>query len=165
MADLSIRPARVDDADAISSIYDWHARTGTATFDLDGPTSDEWAEKLSQISSRDWPFLVAEKAGRVIAYAFVTQFRDRPAYAASCEDSIYVDHEHVGKGVGRSLLDRLLIAASNSGFKQMIAVVGGAEPASIALHARLGFIERGRMKGVGRKFGRDLDTVYLQRSL
>ncbi len=165
MADISIRYALTADANEIAAIYDWHARTGTATFDLDGPPADEWSIKLTQITTRGWPFLVAERSGRVIAYAFVTQFRDRPAYSASCEDSIYVNHEHVGKGIGQRLLEQLLIEARDCGFKQMIAVVGGAEPASIALHARLGFVERGRMKDVGRKFGRDLDTVYLQRTL
>jgi L-amino acid N-acyltransferase YncA len=71
----------------------------------------------------------------------------------------------VGKGIGSVLLADLVDAARACGFEQMIAVIGGGEPASIALHAKLGFVERGRMKDVGYKFGRKLDTVYMQRSL
>jgi phosphinothricin acetyltransferase len=63
------------------------------------------------------------------------------------------------------LLEALIDASRAAGFEQMIAVVGGAEPASVALHLRCGFVERGRMKDVGVKFGRKLDTVYLQLSL
>jgi len=101
----------------------------------------------------------------VLAYAYATQFRDRPAYAHTCENSIYVAPDAVGHGIGRRLLSALIEAARNAGFEQMIAVIGGGEPSSVALHSKLGFEERGRMKEVGIKFGRKLDTVYMQLSL
>jgi phosphinothricin acetyltransferase len=63
------------------------------------------------------------------------------------------------------LLVRLIAEARDAGFEQMIGVIGGAEPASVALHARAGFVEAGRMRSVGRKFGRLLDTLYMQRGL
>ena len=72
---------------------------------------------------------------------------------------------HVGQGIGTALLGALLTAARDAGFRQMVAVIGGGEPASIALHARLGFRPAGRMEAVGRKFGRWLDTVYMQAAL
>src|SRR4029079_17856283 len=98
-------------------------------------------------------------------YAYATQFRDRPAYAWTCENSIYVRADRIGQGIGRPLLEALIEAARDAGFRQMIAVVGGGEPASVALHLRCGFREAGRMKTVGFKFGKWLDTVYMQRSL
>lgn len=101
----------------------------------------------------------------MLAYAYATQFRDRPAYARTCEDSIYVAEDHRGRGIGRLLLAELLKQAQACGFEQMIAVIGGGEPASVALHSGLGFVESGRMRDVGFKFGRRLDTVYMQRSL
>ena len=103
--------------------------------------------------------------GEVIGYAYATQFRDRPAYASSCENSIYLHPDHCGQGFGTLLLAALVEAAERAGFRQMIAVIGGAEPASVALHARAGFVEAGRMRSVGRKFGRWLDTLYMQRPL
>lgn len=160
-----IRAAIPADAGAIAAIYDHHVRTGTASFDYDGPSAAEWADKIAMIMARDWPFLVAEVDGTVAGYAYASQFRDRPAYARTCEDSVYVHPGHIGKGVGRSLLEHLIAASRAYGFEQMIAVVGGGEPASVALHQRRGFVERGRMLAVGFKFGRRLDTVYLQLGL
>lgn len=160
-----IRAATPADAARIAAIYDHHARTGTASFDSAGPDAAAWAAKVADVLAHGWPFLVTEEAGEVIAYAYATQFRDRPAYRFTCEDSIYVDPEHIGKGVGRQLLTALVEAARTAGFEQMIGVVGGGELASVALHEKLGFEERGRMRDVGVKFGRKLDTVYLQLTL
>ena len=165
MSEPRVRPAAASDSAAIAAIYDHHVRNGTASFDSEGPPADEWARKIAALAERGWPFLVAERDGAVAGYAYVTQFRDRPAYAHSCEDSIYVAPAYEGQGVGKRLLAALLEEARAAGFEQVIAVIGGAEPASVALHSRLGFVERGRMKDVGVKFGRKLDTVYLQLSL
>lgn len=165
MSGLAVRPATRADADDVAAIYHHHALHGTATFDLEGHAVDFWAEKIADVQERGWPFLVATDDAVVAGYAYATQFRDRLAYAHSCEDSIYVAPDRLGKGVGSMLLAALIEAARAAGFKQMLAVVGGAEPASLALHEKLGFIERGRMRDVGYKFGRYLDTVYLQLTL
>jgi L-amino acid N-acyltransferase YncA len=165
LPDLAIRPARVDDAQAIAAIYAWHVANGTGTFDTAAPDAAAWAEKIADFTARGFPFLVAERGGAVIAHAYAARFRDRAAYAHTCEDSIYVAHEARGGGVGSVLLSALIAAARASGFEQMLAVVGGGEPASVALHARCGFVHAGRMRNVGRKFGRLLDTVYMQRDL
>ena len=110
-------------------------------------------------------FLVAQEGSELLGYAYATPFRDRPAYQYTCENSIYLHHEARGRGLGTALLGALIDQAQATGYRQMIAVVGGAEPASIALHTKLGFEQRGTMQSVGRKFGRWLDTVYMQRSL
>jgi phosphinothricin acetyltransferase len=117
------------------------------------------------VIERGWPFLVAERDGAVAGYAYATLFRDRAAYAQTCEDSIYVADAARGGGVGSALLAGLVKAARVCGFQQMIAVIGGGEPASVALHAKSGFVHAGRLRNVGRKFGRLLDTVYMQRDL
>lgn len=162
MPDLAIRPARGDDAQAIAAIYAWHVANGTATFDTAAPEAEAWEEKLADFAARGLPFLVAEREGRVIAYAYAARFRDRAAYAHTCEDSIYVSHEARGLGIGSMVLPALLDAARAAGFEQMLAVIGGGEPASVALHSKCGFVHAGRMRNVGRKFGRLLDTVYMQ---
>lgn len=162
MPDVTIRPARNSDAQAIAAIYEWHVANGTATFDTIAPDAAAWAQKIADFIARGFPFLAAEGSGRVLAYAYAARFRDRAAYAHTCEDSIYVAQDARGRGLGTLLLTALIKAAQVEGFEQMIAVIGGGEPASVALHGRCGFVEAGRMRNVGKKFGRLLDTVYMQ---
>ena len=165
MPDVVIRPARTSDAQAIAAIYAWHVANGTATFDTAAPDVAAWAGKIADCAVRQFPFLVAERSGEAVAYAYATRFRDRAAYAHTCEDSIYVAHDARGRGIGAALLPALIAAARGAGFQQMIAVIGGGEPASVALHGKCGFVHAGRMRNVGFKFGRLLDTVYMQRDL
>jgi L-amino acid N-acyltransferase YncA len=165
MTDHCIRPVRPDDAASIAAIYAHHVLHGTATFDTEPPEVAAWCEKIASIAARGWPFVVAEQDGSLAGYAYATQFRDRPAYAGTCENSIYLAPDHIGRGIGSRLLPALIEAAHQAGFRQMIAVIGGSEPASVALHAKCGFVHAGRMVGVGRKFDRILDTVYMQCAL
>jgi L-amino acid N-acyltransferase YncA len=165
VTEIKIRLATTGDAAAVAAIYAHHVAHGTASFDTEPRSTADMAAKISDCADRGWPFLVAERDGNRVGYAYATQFRDRPAYRTTCENSIYLDPAHLGQGIGTRLLDALIEAATEAGFRQMIAVIGGAEPASVALHARAGFAEAGRMRAVGRKHGRWLDTLYMQRSL
>jgi phosphinothricin acetyltransferase len=162
---LAIRPAQLADAAAVAAIYAHHVAHGTASFDTTPRSEGDTAAKIVECGKSGWPFLVADHEGQVVGYAYATQFRDRPAYKSTCENSIYVSPAHVGRGVGTALLSALIAAAERAGFRQMIAVIGGAEAASVALHSRAGFVEAGRMRSVGRKFGRWLDTLYMQKAL
>jgi L-amino acid N-acyltransferase YncA len=165
LPDLIVRPACPEDAQAVCSLYAWHVAHGTATFDLHAPDVAAWERKIGEVCARGWTFLVAERDGDVLGYAYATQFRDRAAYAKTCENSIYVADAARGRGVGSALLAALVKGACACGFEQMIAVIGGGEPASVALHAKGGFVEAGRLRKVGHKLGRVLDTVYMQRDL
>ena len=160
--DLTIRDAAEDDAGTIAAIYAHHVLHGTASYDLDPPPAEFHRDKIRRIAAAGWPFLVAEVGGEVAGYAYVTQFRDRAAYRFTAENSIYVHPDRMGRGVGKTLLKALLDRASAYGFRTIIAVIGGAEPASIALHAALGFREAGRLNAVGWKKERWLDSVYMQ---
>lgn len=162
---VTVRSVRRNDATAVSDIYAHHVRHGVASFDQEGLSEAETLNKITQITSRTWPFLVAEQQEQVVGYAYATQFRDRRAYAYACENSIYVAPMYLGQGIGRQLMAGLLQAAETAGFRQMIGVIGGADPASVGLHTALGFRESGRLTSVGHKFGRWLDTVYMQRAL
>lgn len=160
-----IRAALRSDASAIQAIYAHHVLHGTATFDTEPPDMLFWEQKIAALAECGWPFLVAEKGGEVAGYCYATQIRERPAYAPCCEDSIYVRVNSIGQGIGTRLLAALINVAREVGFEQMVAVIGGGEPASVALHTKLGFTEVGRLKNVGFKFGRYLDSVYMQRTL
>ena len=165
LTNLAIRTARAADAEAIARIYAHHVQHGTASFDAIPRTPVQTEEKIRNILSKEWPFIVAEHAETIMGYAYVTGFRDRPAYGYTCEDSIYVNPAFVGQGVGVQLMRALMEQASDCGFRQMIAVIGGGEPASVALHRKMGFTHAGRLRNVGRKFGCWLETVYMQAEL
>ena len=162
---MIVRPAAPGDAAAIAAIYAHHVAHGTASFDTEPRSIDVTAAKIAEHDGRGWPFLAAEVDGGVVGYAYANQFRDRPAYRYACEDSIYIAADSHGQGIGTALLTALIASAEEQGFRQMIAVIGGGEAASVALHAKCGFTHAGRMRSVGHKFGRWLDTVYMQRAL
>jgi phosphinothricin acetyltransferase len=163
--EIVIRDVSETDAARIAEIYGHHVLHGTASYEVEPPSVTETIEKIRRIKARGWPFLVAEAEGDVAGYAYATQFRDRAAYRFTAEDSIYVDVQRMGAGIGKALLQALMKRSSAGGFRTMVAVIGGAEPGSIGLHAGLGFVEVGRLKQVGFKFGRWLDSVYMQLEL
>lgn len=163
--DVAIRKVEDSDAGAIAAIYAHHVLNGTATYDVDPPSIDQTLAKIRRVTGESWPFIVAEVEGLVAGYAYATQFRDRAAYRFTAEDSIYVHPEMTGRGVGKALLRALIDQSLAYGFRTIIAVIGGAEPASIAVHASCGFREMGRLKGVGFKFDRWLDSLYMQLEL
>jgi phosphinothricin acetyltransferase len=165
MGELRIRDVSETDAEAIAAIYGHHVLHGTASYDLEPPPAEFHRDKIRRIAAAGWPFLVAETEEQVAGYAYVTQFRDRAAYRFTAEDSIYVHPERMGRGIGKALLEALLERSAANGFRTIVAVIGGAEPASVRLHASCGFVEVGRLRGVGFKFGRWLDSVYMQRDL
>jgi L-amino acid N-acyltransferase YncA len=160
-----IRDARESDSEAVHAIYAHHVLHGTASYDIEPPSLEDISRKMRWIFGGGWPFLVAEEDGAVVGYAYSTQFRDRAAYRFTCENSIYVHPDWTGRGIGKALLPALLDSSSAYGFRTMIAVIGGAEPSSIGLHAACGFAEVGRLKAVGWKKERWLDNVYMQRNL
>ncbi|MCA1661254.1 MAG: N-acetyltransferase family protein [Novosphingobium sp.] len=161
-----IEPATRADAAAVAAIYAHHVLHGTASFETKPPTETQMAARLRKVLDAGEPWLVARDAtDEVIGYAYASRFRDRPAYRYACENSVYIRHDRRGEGIGRALLANLIVAAERCGFRQMIAVIGGAEAPSERLHAACGFVEAGRMRGVGRKGGRWLDTLYMQRAL
>ncbi|CAN5332030.1 GNAT family N-acetyltransferase [soil metagenome] len=163
VAALTIRPVAAEDATTIAAIYAVHVANGIATFDTKAPSVSETGAKISRITASGWPFIVAEIKGVVVGYAYATQFRDRAAYAATCENSIYIAEANRGQGIGKALIVALINDSEKAGFRQMIAVI--SDPASVDFHAKFGFRAVGQMHAVGRKFGRWLDTYYLQREL
>ena len=162
---MEIRCVDERDAEAICGIYAHHVVTGTASFDYDPPPVEFHLRKIRRIAAAGWPFLVAEEGDQLVGYAYLTQFRDRDAYRFAAEDSIYVRPDAMGRGVGTGLLRALLQHGSVFGFRTVIAVIGGAEPGSVALHANCGFRDVGRLRAIGWKHNRWLDSVYMQAEL
>jgi phosphinothricin acetyltransferase len=164
-APFVIAPATPDDAAGIAAIYAHHVLHGTATFETVPPGKAEIAARMARLREAGLPWLVAKERGEVLGYAYAAQFHARPAYRFTCENSIYIDRRRIGRGLGTALLGALLDASAQAGMRQMIALIAGTEPASLALHERFGFARCGELKSVGRKHGQWLDVIYMQRAL
>lgn len=163
---FTIRPATPADLPFITEIYRESVLNGIASYEITPPSEHEMTSRFSAITSQDYPYTAAiSEDGSLLGYAYGSAFRTRPAYRWIVEDSIYLAPAARGKGVGKALLADLIERATALGFRQMVAVVGGAHPASVALHRSAGFEETGLLKGTGYKHGRWLDTMIMQRQL
>jgi phosphinothricin acetyltransferase len=163
---LLIRPSTPADLPAISAIYAEAVLHGTGTFELDPPDQAEMARRREDVVGKGLPWLVGERDGRVLGYAYANTFRPRKAYRFCLEDSIYLHPDARGQGLGKLLLTELLARCEAAGARQMLAVIGdAANTGSIGVHAALGFEHTGVLKASGWKFDRWLDVVLMQRAL
>jgi L-amino acid N-acyltransferase YncA len=163
---VSLRTATAADIAAITRIYADAVAHGTASFELEPPDVAEMARRQQALVTRNFPYIIAERDGAVVGYAYAGPYRDRRAYDWCVEDSLYIAPEFHRQGIGRLLLTRLIAESEARGFRQMIGVVGdSANTASIAVHAAVGFRLIGNFQSIGFKHGRWLDTVLMQRAL
>ena len=161
-----VRPAMETDFAAIAAIYSYYVHSSAATFETGPPSADEMLRRWSDLASRGFPYIVAELNGHVAGYAYASPWRPRPAYRYTVEDSVYVHRDCAGRGLGRLLLSRLIELCGATGYRQMIAVIGGRDnAASIRLHESFGFRPVGVLEEVGFKFDTWIDTVLMQRRL
>jgi L-amino acid N-acyltransferase len=161
---MEVRVARLEDAEAMRAIYNVEVETSTVTFDL---VPRSLADQRAWLAARSGAHtaLVAVDDGEIIGFGSLSPYRDRPAYSTSVENSVYVHRDHQGRGVGKLLLTALVQAAQASGFHAVFARIVGGHEASIGLHQALGFEVVGTEREVGRKFGRWLDVVVMERLL
>jgi phosphinothricin acetyltransferase len=145
-------------------MYNVEVLGSTATFDLVPRTPEEQLAWMSEHRGPH-PAIVAVDDDSVLGFGSLSAFRNRPAYATTVEDSVYVDAAGRGAGVGRALLEELMALANQHGFHAVIARIGGGNEASIRLHLACGFEMVGVERQVGRKFNRWLDVSVLQRLL
>jgi len=166
MSGLIVRASTEADLARCTEIYRHHVLHGTASFEIDPPDLAEMGRRRAAVLELGLPHLVAERDGDILGYAYAGRWRPRPAYEFSVEDSIYIDKDAVGRGVGRALLPVLVEQCTALGKRQMVAVIGdSAQTPSIRLHASCGFEMIGTIKSIGFKFGRWLDSVLMQRAL
>ena len=161
---MQVRLATLGDAEAIRAIYNVEVLESTVTFDLVPRSLSDQQEWMTARSGAH-AVVVAEEGGTVLGFASLSPYKERPAYRTTVEDSIYVGRDHQGRGVGKAMLAELLTLATQHGFHAAMARIVGGHEASIALHQGAGFSVVGTEREVGRKFGRWLDVVVMQRLL
>jgi phosphinothricin acetyltransferase len=161
---VTVRLAERRDAEAIREIYNREVLEGTNTFDMVPRSLDDQIRWIDEHSGGH-PALVAVDGEDVLGFGSLSRFRDRPAYAPTVEDTVYVDPAHQRAGVGRAVLLELVGLAKAHGFHSVIARIVGGNEVSIRLHEACGFVVVGTEVEVGRKFGQWLDVVEMQRML
>lgn len=162
---LTVRLAERRDATGIRAIYNAEIGESTATFDMVSRTLDEQVEWIDQHSGGHPAVVAVDGDGDVIGFGSLSPFRSRPAYATTVEDTVYVRRDRRGTGVGRILLEELVRLGGAHGFHCVIARIVDGNSGSVALHEACGFELVGVEREVGRKFGRWLDVVEMQRML
>lgn len=158
-----IRTATPEDGAAVLAIYAPEVRSSVATFELDPPSASEMRSRIVAVSAT-YPWLVFEGSGRVVGYAYAAAYHSRPAYAWTCEVSVYVGEGARGTGAGKALLRELLARLTGAGFVNVIARIALPNDASVRLFESHGFERIGTARGVGYKLGRwvDVDEWQLQ---
>ena len=159
-----IRPAELADSKEINRIYNYYVRASTCTWHL---TEETLENRKNWFKSRSpaHPVIVAELGDKVVGWGSISTYNSRQGWAATVEDSVFVDPDFHRQGIGKRLLQALLKLAEELGHQSVIARISGEQDASIRLHESVGFKQAGLLQGVGKKFSKELDCVYMLKSL
>jgi L-amino acid N-acyltransferase YncA len=159
---LNMRDARVDDAEAIASIYNHYVLTTAISFEETEVSAIDMAGRIADVQAAGLPWLVAEIDGVIAGYAYATKWRVRHAYRFSVESSVYLDHRRAGQGVGSALYRVVLDRLRTGGYHLAIGGIALPNTASVALHEKMGFVKVAHFSEVGFKFGKWTDVGYWQ---
>lgn len=162
---MHIRPALSTDAAAIAAIYNHYIVTTTISFEETPVDAADIAQRMASVDTAGLPYLVAEEDGNVAGYAYATPWRVRRAYRSSVETSVYVRDGQHARGLGTALYRALLCRLTDGGYHLAIGGIAQPNPASVALHEKLGFEKVAHFREVGNKFNQWVDVGYWQRIL
>lgn len=158
---VTLRAATEADLVAINDIYNHYVQNSTCTYQ-EAPETLAGRRQWFQHHGGPHPVTVAQADGVVVGWGSLSPFHPRSAFRHTVENSVYVHHQHQGRGIGSALLEDLINRARTSGHRAIIAAIDSTQAPSLALHAKFHFLEAGRLRRVGLKFGRWLDVVYLE---
>jgi L-amino acid N-acyltransferase YncA len=159
---IRVRAATADDAEAVARIYGYYVLHTTISFEAQPVSPSEMAERITEVLSGSLPWVVAERAGQVVGYAYACKWKGRCAYRYSVETSVYLDPEFTGRGIGTQLYRELLAMLRDRSIHVAIGGIALPNAASVALHERLGFSKVAHFKQVGYKFEQWIDVGYWQ---
>lgn len=157
-----IRNVTPDDARRIAQIYNYYIEQTIITFEYDCVSEDDIKNRILKIQSKGYPFIVYEEKNRVIGYAYLNNWRERAAYDITLETSIYLDHNIIGKGIGKTLYKELITKSKSIGIHSLIGVISLPNESSQRLHRNLGFNLIGNFKESGVKFDKLIDVEFWQ---
>lgn len=153
-----IRRVKPQDAKAITDIYNEYVLHSVATFDTEPVREEEMRARITEISSR-FPYFVYEEDKEIAGYCYAHTWKERSAYRYTLETTVYLSSGYTGKGIGTLLMQKLIEACREKGYRALIACITEGNEASNMLHERLGFKQVSRFKKVGLKFDRWLDVI------
>ena len=169
--ELKIRNARIEDAERLVEIYAYYVRNTAVSFEYKVPSVSEFSERIRK-TMEQYPYLVCEKQGRVIGYAYAGAYSIREAYAWTATSSIYIDYTFRRQGAGARLYEALEDRLRKQGIVNLLAGVAYSEKEDVFLshdscqfHLKQGYIQVARMRGIGKKFDRWYDLLWMQKRL
>ena len=169
--DITIRKANADDAQKLVEVYRYFVEKTAITYEYDVPTVEEFKNRIINIT-KCYPYLVAERRGEIIGYAYTSAFHVRKAYEWSAEMSIYLSDKCQGQGLGRKLYEILENISKRQGITNLYACIGAPEVEdeyltnnSIHFHEHMGYKLIGRFTKCGNKFGRWYDMVWMEKHI
>jgi L-amino acid N-acyltransferase YncA len=161
----TIRNATTADAASIADIYNHYVTNTVVTFEEEPVSPAEMAGRIEEVTSASLPWLVAERGGRVLGYAYASQWKGRAAYRFTKEITVYVGQRALGQGLGSRLYTALFPILADRGIHTVLGGIALPNPASVALHEKFGLAKVAHLEEVGFKFGQWIDVGYWQRTL
>lgn len=153
-----IRRVKLQDAKAITTIYNEYVEHSVVTFDTEPLREEDMRSRIAEIAAR-FPYFVYEEDGRVTGYCYAHLWKERDAYKHTLETTVYMAPGYLGKGIGKMLMQRLIEECKREGYHALVACITEGNAASDSLHLGLGFKQVSHFEKVGLKFGRWLDVV------
>ena len=163
--EIKIRPYQIEDAPILLEIINYNILNATALYDYEPRTLENQVAILEEKLSKGFPVIVATENQMVVGFGYYSEFRLREAYKFTVEHSVYAHPNHLGKGIGKSILENLILLAKAQKLHTMIGVIDAENQSSIAFHKKFGFEIAGTIKESGFKFNRWLDSVFMQKML
>ena len=160
--EIKIRPYQTEDTQTILDIINHNILHSTALYDYTVRNYDQQKNILEDKLSKNFPVIVAEFDGQVVGFGMYSEFRFREAYKFTVEHSVYVNKSFHGKGIGKLLLQELILLARKQKLHTMIAVIDSENQGSVDFHEKFGFKTVGIIKDSGFKFERWLHSVFMQ---
>lgn len=163
--EIKIRPYQIDDVKAILDIINYNILNATSLYDYTPRSLENQVAIFNDKLGKKFPIIVATENEQVVGFAYYSEFRFREAYKFTVEHSVYAHPNHIGKGIGKLLLQELIRLAIAQKLHTMIGVIDAENQSSIDFHKKFGFEIVGTIKDSGFKFDRWLHSVFMQKML
>jgi phosphinothricin acetyltransferase len=163
--EIKIRPYKIEDAQGILEIINYNILNSTALYDYEPRTLKNQVAILDEKLSKGFPIIVATDNEIVVGFGYYSEFRLREAYKFTVEHSVYAHPNHLEKGIGKLILEKLITIAKDQKLHTMIGVIDSENKSSIQFHKKFGFEIAGTIKESGYKFNRWLDSIFMQKML